>query len=207
MYLPARQKSGKFDHSIALVQVYLPQDWLEQSITAPMIEYKVNFALPSGFVLNGNLKTLFVANDIRLGFSWNYPLAERLHLGLCYQLGLELGILRAFNYNNTMRVWEHHPMLRLGYNFRNVAFTFQGKLDWMIGTKLVLEDYATNNIRGSSFNGYSLGLLLEQRLTRKNSICFGFIANFNKFHILGWPALMIVDEQYFIPEIIIGFRL
>ena len=207
MYLPAPQKAGKFDHSLSLAQIYLPDQWLEQSVSGPMIDYKANFALPQGFALNANLKTLIVANDIKLGLSWNHSLADQLHIGIAYQIGFEFGILKEFGYNNTIRVWEHHPMLRLGYNFKNIAFTLQGKLDWMMGTRLSLGDYATSNITGSMFNGYSCGLFIEQRLTRRNSICFGFIANFNKFHILGWPALNIVDHQYFIPEVNIGFKL
>ncbi|WP_118951577.1 hypothetical protein [Taibaiella helva] len=207
MYLPAPQQAGKYDHSITLAQIYLPDQWLEQPISGPMLDYKANYALPAGFALNGNVKTLFIANDIRLGPSWNYSLTDRLHLGLGYQLGFSFGILRSFGYNNTVKVWEHHPMLRLGYNFSKVAFTLQGKIDWMMNTRLGLQDYATSNITGSMFNGYSFALFIEQRLTRRNSICFGFIAGFNKFHILGWPALMIVDHQYFIPEINIGFKL
>lgn len=207
MYLPAPQKVGKFDHSLTLAQIYLPKQWLEEAVSGPMIDYKANYALLKGFALNGNVKTLLVANEIRLGASWNYALTNQLYLGIAYQVGFEFGILREFGYNNTVRVWEQHPMLRLGYSFKNVAFTLQGKLDWMTGVKLTLDDYATNNINGTLFNGYSFGLFIEQRLTRRNSICFGFISNFNKFHILGWPALNIVDHQYFIPEVNIGFKL
>lgn len=206
MYLPVPQRTGKFDHSITLAQIYLPKQWLEEAVSGPMIEYKANFALLKGFALNGNLKTLLVANEIRLGASWNYSVTDHLYLGLAYQVGFEFGILREFGYNNTIRVWEQHPMVRLGYSFRNVAFTFQGKIDWMTGARLILDDYATSNVTGSMFNGYSFGLFIEQRLTKRNSICFGFISNFNKFHILGWPALNIVDHQYFIPEVNIGFR-
>ena len=207
MYLPAPKPAGKFDHSLSLTQVYLPDQWLEQSVSGPMIEYKANFALPIGFALNGNLKTLLIANDIKFGPSWSYSLTDHLHFAIAYQVGFEFGILKEFGYNNTIKVWEHHPMLRVGYNFKSVAFTVQGRLDWIIDTRLSLDDYATSNITGSAFNGYSVGLFLEQRLTRKNSICFGFIANFNKFHILGWPALNVVDHQYFIPEVNIGFKL
>jgi hypothetical protein len=206
MYLPAPQKVGKFDHSLTLAQIYLPKQWLEEAVSGPMIEYKANFALLKGFALNGNLRTLLVANEIRLGASWNYSLTDHLHLGIAYQVGFEFGILREFGYNNTIRVWEQHPMVRLGYSFKNVAITFQGKIDWMTGARLTLDDYATSNVTGSMFNGYSFGLFIEQRLTRRSSICFGFISNFNKFHILGWPALNIVDHQYFIPEVNIGFR-
>ncbi len=192
---------------LRLRKIYLPDQWLEQSVSGPMIEYKANYALPAGFSLNGSLKTLLIANDIRLGPSWNYSLTDQLHLAIAYQLGFGFGILKEFGYNNTMKVWQHHPMLRLGLNFKNIAITFQGQLDWMMGTKLVLDDYATSNVTGSTFNGYSLGLFIEQRITRRNSICFGFISSFNKFHILGWPALMIVDHRYFIPEVTVGFKL
>jgi hypothetical protein len=202
MYLPAPQKAGKFDHSITLAQIYLPDQWLEQSVSGPMIEYKANYALPGGFTLNGNLKTLVIANDIRLGVS----LTSQMHVAIAYQAGFGFGILREFGYNNTIRVWQHHPMLRWGYNFNNIAFTLQGRIDWMMDTKLTVDDYATNNMTGSMFNGYSLGLFIEQRLTKRNSVCFGFISSFNKFHILGWPALMIVDHRYFIPEVNIGFK-
>jgi hypothetical protein len=207
MYLPAPQKAGKFDHSITLAQIYLPKQWLEEAVSGPMLEYMVNYALQKGFALNGNLKTLLIANEIRLGASWNCSITDHIYLGIAYQVGFEFGILREFGYNNTIRVWEQHPMVRLGYSFKNVAFTLQGKIDWMTGARLSLDDYATSNITGSMFNGYSIGLFLEQRLTRRNSICFGFISNFNKFHILGWPALNIVDHQYFIPEVNIGFKL
>ncbi|WP_162902904.1 hypothetical protein [Taibaiella koreensis] len=207
MYLPAPQRPGKYDHSITLAQIYLPDQWLEQPISGPMIDYKANYALPGSFALNGNVKTLVLANDVRLGPSWSYSLSDQLHISVGYQLGFSFGFLRSFGYNNTIRVWEHHPILRAGFNFKNIAFTFQGKLDWMINTRLGLQDYATSNITGSMFNGYSIACFIEQRLTRRHSICFGFIAGFNKFHILGWPALMIVDHQYFIPEINIGFKL
>jgi len=206
MYLPAPRQAGQYDHSLTLAQIYLPDQWLEQSVSGPMIEYRASFALPGGWSLNGSLKTLLIANDIRLGPSWSCSLTERLHLGLAYQVGFGFGILREFGYNNTMRVWQHHPVLRLGTDFKNIAFTLQGQLDWMMGTRLQLDDYATSNVTGSMFNGYSFGLFIEQRLTKRNSICFGFISGFHKFHILGWPALMIVDHQYFIPEINIGFK-
>ncbi len=207
MYLPAPQKAGKYDHSLALAQIYIPDQWLEQPVSGPMIEYRANYALPKGFSLNGSLRTLVIANDIRLGASWNHSLTDKVHVGIGYQVGFDFGILREFGYNNTIRVWHHHPAVRMGYSFKNVAFTLQGRIDWMMHTKLTLDDYATNNITGSMFNGYSFGLFLEQRLTRRNSICFGFISGFHKFHILGWPALMIVDHQYFIPEVSIGFKL
>lgn len=207
VYLPAPQHTGKFDHSLTLAQIYLPKQWLEEAVSGPMIQYKANYALPAGFALNGDLNTLLIANEIRLGTSWHHSLTEHIHLGILYQVGFEFGILREFGYNNTIRVWQQHPMIRLGYSLKNIAFTLQGKIDWMTGVKLALDDYATDNITGSMFNGYSFGLFMEQRLTRRKSICFGFISNFNKFHILGWPALSIVDHQYFIPEINIGFKL
>ncbi|RYZ45679.1 MAG: hypothetical protein EOP49_24705 [Sphingobacteriales bacterium] len=207
MYVPVPQKPGKYDHSLALAQIYLPDQWLEQSISAPMVEYRAKMALPKGFSLDGSLRTLIIANDIRLGPVWNHSLTEHLHVGVGYQIGFEYGFLREFGYNNTIRVWEHHPLARVGYSFQKVALTLQGRIDWMMGTRLGLQDYATSNITGSMFNGYSFGFFVEQRLTRKKSICFGFLANFNKFNILGWPALMNVDHQYFIPEINIGFNL
>lgn len=207
MYLPAPQRSGKFHHSLSLIQVYLPHQWLEQSVSGPMVAYKANYALPAGLALNGTFRTLLIANVVQLGPSWNYSLTEHVHLGLAYQASFEFGMLKAFGYNNTMRVWQHQPSIRLGYSFRDIAFTLQGRLDWMMGTRLALEDYATSNITGSMFNGYSAGLFIEQRLTRNKAIGFGFLANFNKFNILGWPALMIVDHRYFIPEIAITFKL
>ena len=207
MYIPARQKPWKFDHSLSLAQIYLPSEWLEQSISAPMLEYKANFSLPKGFTLNANLRTLIIANDVRFGPSWQYSPTDRIHVALAYQLGFGYGFLHEFGYNNTIQVWQHHPMLRAGYSFKNVAITLQGRMDWIMDTKLNVNDYVTSNTTGSTFNGYAVGMFLEQRLTRRNSISFGFVANFSKFNILGWPALNVVDRQYFIPEVNIGFRL
>lgn len=207
MYLPAPQQTGKFDHSITVAMIYLPKDWLEHSVAGPMVDYKANFALPKGFAINGNFKTLFVATEIRLGPSWNYSLNDHLHAAVGYQFAFNFGILREFGYNNTLILLQHHPSLRVGYDSKNTAVTFQARLDLISDAKLTLDDYGGDNMVNDAFNGYSFGLFFEQRFTRTRSICIGFLTDFDKFHILGWPALNTVQHKYFIPELNIGFKL
>jgi len=207
MYLPAPQESGRFGHSLALVQIYLPKDWLERSISGPMVEYKVNYALPKGLELNGSFRTLVVANDLRAGFAWKYSFSPSWHMGVGYQLAFDFGFLRTYGYDNTVRILQHHPVLRLGYNKKDIAFTVQGKLDYISSARVSLGAYETDNLIRYLFNGFSCGAFIEQRLTRHHSVSFGFIANFDKFIILGWPAFNTIHYKYFIPELNIGFKL
>jgi hypothetical protein len=206
LYLPAPQPFGRFHHAAGLVQVYLPHEWLEQSIVGPMLEYAATFSLPAGFGMAGSVRTLLVANEVRLGPYWNLALSDKFYIGTGIQLGYGFGLLREFGFNNTINVWDHRTHLRVGYTQGNVAVTIQGRMDWLINTRLGLRRYSTESVTGAPFNGYSCGLFVEQRISRQKSVCFGFIANFNKFHILGWPALMIADRQFFIPEINIAFQ-
>lgn len=207
MFLPAPQKAGKFDHSVTLAQIYLPKDWLEQSISGPMIEYRAKYGLSKYFSLDGAFKTLIVANELRLGASWNHAFSENVQFGLGYQLAFNYGFLRTYGYDNTIRLLQHYPAFRIGYNRKEIAFTFQGKLDYISSARVSLGSYETDNLIKYLFNGYSFGLFVEQRLTPKHSVSFGFIANFDKFNILGWPAFNTIHRKYFIPELNIGFKL
>lgn len=207
MFLPAPQRAGKFDHSVTLAQIYLPKDWLEQSISGPMVEYRANYGLSKYFSLTGGFKTLIVANDLRLGLSWNHAFSDHIQFGLGYQLAFDFGFLRTYGYDNTIRMLQHHPCLRIGYNSKELALTLQGKLDLISSARVSLGSYETDNFIRYSFNGYSWGLFVEQRLTRKHSVSFGFIANFDKFNILGWPAFNTIHHKYFIPELNVGFKL
>ncbi|KAA5535084.1 hypothetical protein F0919_10865 [Taibaiella lutea] len=207
MFLPAPKKAGKFDHSITLAQIYLPKDWLEQSISGPMIEYRAGYFLSEAFSLIGAFKTLVVANELRLGLSWNHSFSDEVQFGLGYQAALDFGFLRTYGYDNTIRLLQHYPSFRIGYNRKEIALTLQGKLDYISSARVSLGSYETDNLIKYLFNGYSFGLFVEQRLTRKHSVSFGFIANFDKFNILGWPAFNTIHRKYFIPELNIGFKL
>jgi hypothetical protein len=206
LYLPVPHKAGKYDNSFALAIIYLPTDWLEQSLSIPMFDYKANFAIGKGFTLNAYIKTLIIANDFRLGASWNRAINKNLYFGIGYQLGFNFGLLNSYGFDNTIKVIQHHPIIRLGLEKNNRAYTVLAKLD-IIGLKSIsaAENETLSVVR--SRNGYSLGFYFEQRIFKQKAFFIGAVANFNQFHILGWPAFNTVKKLYFIPEINFGFDL
>lgn len=206
MYLPVPQKAGKFDQSFSVNMIYLPQAWLDAAYSVPMFDYKVNYSLGKGYAINTNIKTLLVANDLRLGFSWNHSMSNNWYVGLGYQVAYNFGALKDFGFDNTLKVLQHHPTVRIGYEHNNRAYTFQGKLDYIGKTSFSLGENSKDN-QLNIVNGFSTGFFMEQRLTQKKSFCIGLIANYDQFHIMAWPAFSVVRQQYFIPEINFGFKL
>jgi hypothetical protein len=206
VFLPVAKKTWKFDNSLSLAIFYMPTDWLEQSLSIPMFDYKANLSLGKGFSINTHLKTLVIANDFRLGASWNHAFSKHLHVGVGYQFGYNYGVLNSFGYDNSLHVVQHHPIIRVGFEKNNKAFTLIVKSD-IIG-RVSLTAAEDENIATLKYlDGYSLGLFFEQRIFKKKAFFIGAVANFNQFHILGWPAFNTVRKLYFIPEINLGFNL
>lgn len=189
----------KYKHALGLSLIYLPKDWLESANSLPMAYYKGNFSLKKGFSLHTEVKTIWVANDLSIGTSYNLRLSNRIYAGVGYSFAYSLGQLYDLGYDNFLHVTAHRPFLKLGYHFEDFTFTLRGGLDY--SNKIYFEAGGTNLTANVEFlNGYTLGFFLEQRMFRQRSFSMGFTNNFLKFHILGWPAFTYTKRMYYIPE-------
>lgn len=205
IHFPRNNGEWKYKHAVGLSLIYLPKDWLESANSLPMAYYKANFSLKKGFSLHSEIKTIWVANDLSFGASYNLQLSNRLYTSLGYCFAYSLGQLYDLGYDNFLHVTAHRPFFKLGYRFEDFTVTFRGSIDY--SNKIYYEAGGTNLSTNVEFlNGYCLSLFLEQRMFRQRSFALGFTNNFLKFHILGWPAFNYTKQGYYIPEFTAQFN-
>jgi hypothetical protein len=205
-FIPATKKTWTYHHGLNTSFLYLPNTWLEETVSAPMIYYRANFYLPYKMAAHADIKTIGVANEIRIGAGYHYTFNKKWHAALGYQLGYNFGFLNNFGYNNDIKVIQHHPFINIGYSNKDFAFTFNAKLD-LISKIYYSAGEVENTFNSKAINGYTFGLTMEQRIFKNKTFALGFNGNFMQFHILGWPAFNTIRQKFFIPEFTFGFKL
>lgn len=206
IFLPNQKKTWSYHHALNVSIIYLPNSWLESTVSAPMIHYKSNFYLPYNFALISDIKTLAVANEVRLGARYHLNILKKYFIGAGFQMGYNFGMLNDYGFDNKVYVFQNHPELSVGFTTNKFAFTLMGKLD-LINKVYYSAGELNTSTNVKQFNGYSLGICMEQQISKKKSFSLGFIMNRNQFHILGWPAFNVIRTQYWIPEAFFGFKL
>jgi hypothetical protein len=199
IHLPHTFKTWRYKQALGFSLIYLPKDWLESASSLPMVYYKSNFTMPGGIMIHADIKTVIAASDIALGASWNKAIGSKLFFGAGYQASYGLGMLYDLGYDNTLTVIGHRPFIKLGYLYRDLTFTFKAGIEF---SDKIQFDAGSTSLSGNieSLNGYNFSLFLEQRMFKNKSFALGFTSNFNKFHILGWPAFTYTKNIYYVPE-------
>lgn len=205
-YLPALKKQWAYHHSLNTTLIFLPNSWLEQTISAPMLYYRSNFYLPLNLIMQNDLKTIGIANEIRTGLGFQHSFSNHLHSKIGYQFGYNFGFLNSFGYNNDIKVLQHHPFFEIGYYFNEIAFTLIAKIDFT-GKIYYSAGDVENSFNTRDLNGGSIGIMMEQPIFKKKTFLIGFTVNYNQFHILGWPAFNTIRKRFLIPEFTFGFKL
>ena len=205
-FSPVYKKRWSYHHGLNATFLYLPHSWLEQTVSAPMIYYHSNFYLPYHFVVHTDIKTIGVANEIRIGGGFHYTFNKKLHTALGYQFGYNFGFLTGLGYDNNIKVLQHHPFIEMGYSIKDIAFRLHAKMDFT-GRIYYSAGDVENYINTKALNGYTIGIMMEQRIFKNKTFALGFNANFMQFHILGWPAFNTIRQKFFIPEFTFGFKL
>lgn len=205
LYYPHRFETGKWGMEVAISQVKLPFDWLENSIQAPLFQYHVNLGLPKGFALDSRFSTLFVSNQVSLGPRWNWR-KENFSFNVGYDLAFAFGFLNQFGFDTKMNSWSNIPNASVGYRLGDLAFTLRGEVN--IVTSLYTEQGENVVASDRNFNnGYTIALYCEQRISRDNVIVLGLKNSLAKYHFMAWPAFSTFNRYYNIPEFYIGLIL
>jgi len=205
-FLPNLKQKWTYHHSLNATFLYLPNLWLEETVSAPMVYYRAQFYLPYHIVAHADIKTIGVANEFRIGAAYHHTFKSKWHTSVGYQFGYNMGFLSQFGYDNNIKVIQHHPFAEIGYVFKDIAFTLHGKLDFTSNIYYSAGD-VENSFNTKTLNGYTIGLMMEQRVFKNKTMSIGFNANVMQFHILGWPAFNTIRQKFFIPEFTFGFKL
>ena len=186
-------------------QIKLPFDWLETSVQAPLFQFHVNYGLPKNFSLDSRFSTLLVSNQISVGPRWHFQ-RNKFSFNLGYDVGFAFGYLNQFGFDTSASTWINYPNFSLGYRLGEITFTLKGEV--VIVTSL-FSSQGDNVVESEKnfFNGYTLGLYMEQRLYRNKVLVLGIKNNYARYHYMAWPAFSTFNRFYSMPEFYIGLVL
>jgi hypothetical protein len=203
--LPTPHKPFTFCHAVQLQMLYVPQDWLEQSLNIPFPGYFFKVHLPLGLSIDGAVKSIIVSNEFLIGPRWNYRY-KHFHIGTGMDFNINYGWLNGCGFNNSqLFAYQVSPKLSAGGHFHNMSVTFSSGINYMLDYQIVNDNISHNQTR-NSYNGINFSFHIEQRLFKNKVVTFGVVANYTRFHILIWPVYNPVRTQAFIPQFNLGLN-
>lgn len=204
-HVPVPYPSGTFRHTVWVNTYFLPTDWTNVAIGAPMFNYSARYYLPAGFGAEGNVSTLFVSSRFSAGPMWNYG-TGKFHFGITYLIGYNLGILNDFGFSTTVTGWNQIPTFSFGYRFKRSSVT--AKFGWeYFGNVTYKTGSNTTTFDQRYLNGWFTKLVLEQKMWKNHTAAFGVTFNRMNFIMLAWPAFPVNNKRYLIPEVSLGLTL
>ncbi len=206
-YYPHPLEVKQIVHAAGLASAKLPEDVVETDdiIRAPLFSYELKFGLPENLILYGGVHTNIVSNHFALGTEWNYNFS-RLGIAAGTNVAFWFGRLKQFGFNTSYTGWILYPNLSIGYRFN--------KFTASIRSEIVLNLTETSKNGGIKvtdnsqfFNGFTIGIYLEQPLWKDNFVVIGVRSTYLKFYYPVWAAFSTFDRTFFIPEFTFKFIL
>jgi hypothetical protein len=204
---PHAEGPGAMMHMVGLSTAKLPEDVVETDdvIRAPLFMYNLKYGLPEHFNIEGSATTNIVTYHISVGPTWSYN-TGRWGLSVGTDLAYWFGQLKQFGFNTSYTGWIVYPNLSAGYAFDNFSLTAKAEVVLNLAeTSKNGENEVSNN--ADTYNGYTVGLYLEQPLWKDHFVVIGVRATYLKFYYPMWAAFSTFDRAYYIPEFTFKFIL
>ena len=206
-FFPHSYQSGQMISSLGLSTAKLPEDVVETDdiFRAPLFSYKLKYGIPENFVAEGGVETNIVTWHISVGPKWNYEL-NRMGFSVGTDIAYWFGQLKQFGFDTKFTGWILYPNISAGYQFNKFTISLKSEL------VLNLAEKSTNGTSEVSndldfFNGWTLGVYLEQPLWKDNFVVIGIRSTYLKFYYPMWAAFSTFDRTFFIPEATFTFIL
>jgi len=206
-FFPHTYKYHQMISSLGVSTAKLPEDVVETDdlIRAPLFSYRVKYGLPENFVAEGGVETNIVTWQFSLGPKWHYQINQ-----MAFSLGTDIafwtGKLKHFGFDTDVNGWTLYPNISAGYQFDKFAISIKSE---------VVLNLAENSTQGDLeisdnlefYNGWTIGVYLEQPLWKDNYVVLGIRSTFLKYYYPLWAAFSTFDRTYYIPEATITFIL
>lgn len=199
MQFPHYYKNWEFQVSAGFSMVRPPKDLLENAIQAPQAVFRGNFSLPYHIGIEGEISTLIVSNQIRLGPSYRF-LYKNVGAKVGWDIAFVYGQLKQAGFDNSIVAWMHYPNVSVGYKLKKMAFTLKGEL--VVVTKSSTKTGENEVDHSKNFlNGYTLALYVEQRIHKNKVLVIGIKDNYEKIYWPTWMLFSTFNRFYHIPEL------
>lgn len=206
-HYPVQLQPKEFRSTLDINMARAPQDILEEAsfIRAPLPTWDVRYGLPHDFQLTGAITSIVITNHIAAGAAWVHSF-DHLNVEVGYRLAYWFGFMSVEGFDNTANGWINYPAMAVGYDFGTMAVTLRGELNIVTSLTTYAGDLETSS-DNNFYNGGSLALMLEQPLWKDNYVTLGIRVNRVKFFYPTWLLFPTFNRYYYIPELILGFRL
>ena len=199
-FFPHSYQSGQIISSLGLSTAKLPEDAVETDdvFRAPLFSYRMKYGLPENFLVEGGVETNIVTFHFSLGPKWNYELG-RMGFSVGTDIAYWFGKLQHFGFDTSYKGWILYPNVSAGYRFNKFTISVKSELVFNLAETSKNGDLkvSTNN---DFFNGYTVGVYLEQPLWKDHFVVIGIRSTFLKFYYPMWAAFSTFDRIFFIPE-------
>jgi hypothetical protein len=202
---PHHYKTWGFQTAAGLSIVIPPYDVLENYYEAPLVNLEATFGMPAGFSLHGEINTIVVSNQFRLGAKWNF-IHRNFGFNVGYDLAYIYGWAKVGGFDNTGSGIIHYPNLSVGYKTKPVALTLKGELV-ILGYRRINSGSMEIGKTYTQFDGGTFALYIEQRLWRNKLFIIGLKDNYVKDYWAIWLLFSTFDRYYHIPELYFSWTL
>ena len=206
-FFPHSYQYQQMISSLGLSAAKLPEDVVETDdiFRAPLFSYRMKYGLPENFLAEGGVETNIVTWHFSLGPKWNYQLG-RMGFSVGTDIAYWLGKLKQFGFDTKFTGWILYPNVSAGYQFNKFTISLKSELVFNLAEK------STNGTSEVSndldfFNGWTIGVYLEQPLWKDNFVVIGIRSTFLKFYYPMWAAFSTFDRTFYIPEATFTFIL
>lgn len=206
-FYPHPFQLGQINSSLGVSTAKLPEDAVETDdlFRGPLFSYRMKYGLPENFLAEGGVESNIVTFHFSLGPKWSYEVG-RLGLSVGTDIAYYFGQLNHFGFDTDFNGWALYPNLSAGYRFDKFAISLKSEIVLNLAQKSTQGDLeVTHDVE--TFNGFTVGLYLEQPLWKDNFIVIGIKSNFVKFYYPMWAAFTTFDRTFYIPEATITFIL
>ena len=202
IYYPHRLKPKEIIMEIALSQVKLPLNWLQNSIQPPLFHFQANYGLPKGFSLNGRYSSLLVASQVSFGPRWSHQI-NNFSFNAGYDLAFAFGYLNYFGFDTSVTSWINYPNASVGFRFKDVTLTIKYEYVFVSNFSSLQGDNEVV-VETNFSNGSTIAIYMEQRVHKNTVLVVGLKNSLMKFHFMAWPAFSAFNRAFNMPEFYIG---
>ncbi|MBE0572219.1 MAG: hypothetical protein IH618_11810 [Ignavibacteriaceae bacterium] len=199
-FYPHTYENRQIVSSLGIALAKLPEDVVETDdvFRAPLFSYRLKYGLPENFLAEGSVETNIVTFNFMLGPKWNYQF-DKLGFSLGTDLSFYLGKLEQFGFDTKFNGWALYPNISAGYQFEKFTLSVKSELVFNLAEQSKNGESEIENDL-DFFNGWTIGMYLEQPFWGDNYVVLGVRSTFLKFYYPMWAAFSTFDRAFYIPE-------
>jgi len=200
--LPNPRKSFNLQSFASVSFVRLPYDWYETENSTTMLNLASKYSLPLNLNIKGDITVSLNSAILKIGPEVNFRLNS-----FFFGVGINgaYSYYRKSKYESQLETygWSVFPNVAVAYQINDVAITIVAEYDFSITSTTASEEVEIY-LKKRRLVGKSLGIFVEQRLSKNRVMLLGFVNNFHKSYFTTWSAQVSTSRFYYIPQIYIG---